>query len=64
MGSADDGTASIDNNPVENQIRPWALGCSKWLLVDSGADAVCTSDCALRLECSPRAWHGGRLLLL
>lgn len=27
----DDGTVPIDNNWVENQIRPWALGRSNWL---------------------------------
>jgi hypothetical protein len=26
----DDGTVPIDNNWVENQIRPWALGRSNW----------------------------------
>jgi len=27
----DDGAVPIDNNLVENQIRPWALGRSNWL---------------------------------
>lgn len=27
----DDGAVPIDNNPVENKIRPWALGRSNWL---------------------------------
>jgi hypothetical protein len=27
----EDGAVPIDNNPVENQIRPWALGRSSWL---------------------------------
>ena len=27
----DDGDAPIDNNWVENQIRPWAIGRSNWL---------------------------------
>ncbi len=31
----DDGTVPIDNNHVENQIRPWALGCSNWLFAGS-----------------------------
>lgn len=31
----DDGAARIDNNLVENQIRPWALGRSNWLFTDS-----------------------------
>lgn len=28
----EDGTVPIDNNPVENQIRSWALGRSNWCL--------------------------------
>ena len=31
----DDGTVPIDNNWVENQIRPWALGRSNWLFAGS-----------------------------
>ncbi|ANN77846.1 hypothetical protein BAU07_12720 [Bordetella flabilis] len=31
----DDGDASIDNNWVENQIRPWASGRSNWLFAGS-----------------------------
>ena len=31
----EDGTVPIDNNPVENQIRPWALGRSNWLFAGS-----------------------------
>ena len=27
----EDGAVPIDNNAVENQIRPWALGRSNWL---------------------------------
>ena len=30
-----DGAVPIDNNPVENQIRPWALARSNWLFVGS-----------------------------
>lgn len=30
-----DGAVPIDNNPVENQIRPWALGRSNWLFAGS-----------------------------
>ncbi|MNN67940.1 Transposase IS66 family protein [compost metagenome] len=29
----EDGAVPIDNNAVENQIRPWALGRSNWLCV-------------------------------
>lgn len=31
----DDGVVPIDNNWVENQIRPWALGRSNWLFAGS-----------------------------
>ena len=31
----DDGAVPIDNNWVENQVRPWALGRSNWLFAGS-----------------------------
>jgi hypothetical protein len=31
----DDGSVPIDNNWVENQIRPWAIGRSNWLFAGS-----------------------------
>jgi hypothetical protein len=31
----DDGAVPIDNNPVEDTIRPWALGRSNWLFAGS-----------------------------
>ncbi|WP_347906175.1 transposase [Pseudomonas purpurea] len=31
----DDGAVPIDNNRVDNQIRPWALGRSNWLFAGS-----------------------------
>jgi len=31
----EDGAVPIDNNQVENQIRPWALGRSNWLFAES-----------------------------
>ena len=31
----DDGAVPIDNNQVENQIRPWALGRLNWLFAGS-----------------------------
>lgn len=31
----DDGNLPIDNNWIENQIRPWALGRSNWLFAGS-----------------------------
>lgn len=30
-----DGTVPIDNNQIENLIRPWALGRSNWLFAGS-----------------------------
>ena len=35
MRYLEDGAVPIDNNPVENQIRPWALGRSNWLFAGS-----------------------------
>lgn len=34
----DDGDAPIDNNWVENQIQPWAIGRSNWLFAGSLRD--------------------------
>ncbi|NKI17520.1 transposase [Spongiibacter sp. KMU-166] len=31
----DDGAIPIDNNWVDNQIRPWVLGGSNWLFTGS-----------------------------
>jgi transposase len=31
----DDGAVPIDNNQVENQMRPWALGQKNWLFAGS-----------------------------
>ena len=31
----EDGAVPIDNNQVENQIRPWALGRPNWLFAGS-----------------------------
>ncbi|MFP3480356.1 transposase, partial [Burkholderia sp. SIMBA_057] len=31
----DDGSVPIDNNWVENQIRPWAIGRANWLFAGS-----------------------------
>ena len=31
----DDGDVPVDNNWVENQIRPWAIGRSNWLFAGS-----------------------------
>jgi len=35
IGYLDDGRFPIDNNPVENAIRPVALGRKKWLFIGS-----------------------------
>jgi hypothetical protein len=31
----DDGAIPIDNNCIENQIRPWAIGRKNWLFAGS-----------------------------
>ncbi|EXD46120.1 transposase IS66 family protein, partial [Acinetobacter baumannii 662545-1347] len=31
----DDGNLPIDNNWIENQMRPWALGRKNWLFAGS-----------------------------
>lgn len=33
--SLEDGAVPVDNNWIENQIRPWALGRSNWLFAGS-----------------------------
>ena len=41
----EDGAVPIDNNQIENQIRPWALGRSNWFFAGSlrsGKRAVAT----------------------
>lgn len=35
MRYLDDGAVPINNNQVENTIRPWALGRSNWLVAGS-----------------------------
>ena len=30
-----DGAVPVDNNPIENQMRPWALGRKNWLFLGS-----------------------------
>jgi hypothetical protein len=34
-GYLEDGAVPIDNNQIENLIRPWALGRSNWLFAGS-----------------------------
>jgi transposase len=34
-GYLEDGRLPIDNNRIENQIRPWALGRKNWLFAGS-----------------------------
>jgi transposase len=41
----DDGAMTIDNNHIENQTRPWALGRKNWLLPDRYAAANERSRC-------------------
>ena len=35
MNAWDDGTVPIDNNHIEQQVRPWALGRKNWLFAGS-----------------------------
>ena len=35
MRYADNGQLPMDNNRIENQIRPWALGRKNWLFAGS-----------------------------
>ncbi|KIH84677.1 Mobile element protein [Pseudomonas batumici] len=39
-----DGALPIDNNPIENQIRPWALGRKNWLFATSLAAGLIAQD--------------------
>ena len=39
-----DGRLNIDNNPVENAIRPFALGRRNWLFSDSQAGARASAN--------------------
>ncbi|MGH8760375.1 MAG: IS66 family transposase, partial [Burkholderiales bacterium] len=41
---ADDGRLPLDNNRVENQIRPWAVGRKNWLFAGSFAAAARAAD--------------------
>ena len=40
----DDGGLPIDNNRVENLIRPWALGRSNWLFAGSLRSGQCAAN--------------------
>lgn len=40
------GTVPIDNNWVENQIRPWVLGHSNWLFAGSLRSGQCAAAVA------------------
>lgn len=41
---ADDGRLPMDNNRIENQIRPWAIGRKNWLFSGSLAAAARAAD--------------------
>jgi len=41
---ADDGRLPLDNNRIENQIRPWAVGRKNWLFAGSFAAAARAAD--------------------
>lgn len=44
MGYLEDGRYPIDNNRVENAIRPFALGRKAWLFSNSQAGANASAD--------------------
>jgi transposase len=44
MRYADDGRLPMDNNRIENQIRPWALGRKNWLFSGSLAAGARAAD--------------------
>ena len=44
MGYLDDGRYSIDNNPVENAIRPFAVGRKNWLFSASVKGATASAN--------------------
>ena len=41
---ADDGRLPLDNNRIENQIRPWAVGRRNWMFAGSFAAAARAAD--------------------
>ncbi len=47
---ADDGRLPIDNNRIENKIRPWALGRKNWLFAGSFAAADRAADIMTLIE--------------
>ena len=60
----EDGAVPIDNNWVENQIRPWALGRSNWLFAGSlrsgqrAANIMSLIQSAkIKSPCQPRFVH-------
>ena len=58
----DDGRYPIDNNPIENAIRPMALGCENWLFAGSepagkrAAAIMCLLATAKANGHEPHAW--------
>ena len=58
----DDGLAEIDNNPIENAIRPTAIGKKNWLFFgspDSGQDSAVIYTllaCCHRHDINPAAY--------
>jgi transposase len=46
----DDGAVPIDNNSVENTIRPWEPGRSNWLFAGSRAAAIMSSIQSARMN--------------
>jgi hypothetical protein len=66
----DDGAVPIDNNAVENQIRPWALGRSNWLSAGSRRSGKRATAIMSRIQSArmnghdPYAYHNDVLMRL
>lgn len=52
----DDGAVPIDNNQVENQIRPWALGRSNWLFAGSLRSGKRAADIMSLIQSCAHDW--------
>jgi hypothetical protein len=56
MRYADDGRLPMDNNRIENQIRPWALG-KNWLFSGSLAAGGRAADIMMFDSEGQDEWH-------
>ncbi|GAA0578622.1 hypothetical protein GCM10008997_29350 [Halomonas salifodinae] len=53
----DDGGLPIDNNRVENLIRPWALGRSNWLFAGSLRSGQRAATIMSMIQCAKLNGH-------